>query len=128
MSQIVPGGVYLDERGRPVNANGKQLDPLPDTLSEDEKKECREAGIVSQKQVRFYSADQLAKQFGLEERTALLAKGEPVDGGALEGIEFASDAASDLALKAELTAEDFSGAEPSGKTGYTKPDVEELTE
>jgi hypothetical protein len=128
MASTVPGGAYLDDQGRPKDANGERLDPLPDTLSVDEREKCREAGLVSQKQVRFYSADQLVELIGLEERTALLAKGKPVDGGPLEGIEFASDAASDLALESGLAAEDFSGVEPSGETGYTKPDIEELTE
>jgi len=128
MSATVPGGAYLDDQGRPQDANGDRLDPLPDTLSGEEKKTCREAGLVSQKQIRHYSAEELVEKFGIGERTALLAKGEPVDNGPLEGIEFASGAASDLALEEEFTAEDFSGVEPSGETGYTKPDVEELTE
>jgi len=41
-----------------------------------------------------------------------------------EGVNFASDAARDLALDEGLRAEDFETFVPSGKTGYTKSDVE----
>lgn len=45
----------------------------------------------------------------------------------LDGIDFASDAAMELAVEAELEAADFEPLAPSGKTGYTKADVQSLT-
>jgi len=41
-------------------------------------------------------------------------------------VDFASRAAADLAQEQELTDADFEGVETSGKTGYTKSDVETL--
>jgi len=62
----------------------------------------------------------VAQEHGLADR-------EGSDDG-LKDIEFASSAAENLAAEAGLETSEFSGAEPSGETGYTKPDVEELTE
>lgn len=45
----------------------------------------------------------------------------------LEGVAFASDAAREAA-EGTLVAEDFDGREPSGVTGFTKRDVEALTQ
>jgi len=46
----------------------------------------------------------------------------------LEGVDFASDAALELAIEEELDATegDFQGKEPTGETGYTKADIEAL--
>jgi len=48
----------------------------------------------------------------------------------LEGVDFASDAALELAIENELDATegDFAPVEPSGETGYTKADIEDLLE
>ena len=128
MASTVPGGAYLDDQGRPQDANGERLDPLPDRLSDEAEKACREVGIVSKKQVEFYSLEDLL-QMGVPEKLAVEVSQEAAEGYVpLADIEFASSAAAELAFDASLTAEDFSGAEPSGETGYTKPDVEELTE
>jgi hypothetical protein len=128
MASTIPGGAYLDDQGRPQDANGERLDPLPERLSDEAEEACREVGIVSEKQVEFYSLEDLL-QMGFSEKLALEVSQEVAEGYVpLADIEFASGAAEELAVDAGLTAEDFSGAEPSGETGYTKPDVEELTE
>lgn len=46
----------------------------------------------------------------------------------LEGVDFASDAALELAIEEELDATegDFDDVAPSGETGYTKADVESM--
>lgn len=44
----------------------------------------------------------------------------------LAGIDFASDAAAEEAAELGLTADDFAGLEPTGKTGYTVADVRGL--
>jgi uncharacterized Rossmann fold enzyme len=46
----------------------------------------------------------------------------------LQGVDFASDAALELAIESELnvTEGDFDGEEPSGETGYTKSDIEAI--
>lgn len=44
--------------------------------------------------------------------------------GTVEAVQFASATASDLAESEGLTAADFAGITASGKTGYTKADVE----
>lgn len=44
----------------------------------------------------------------------------------LASIEFASDGAAEEAASAGLTADDFAGIEPSGKTGFTVGDVRAL--
>jgi hypothetical protein len=44
----------------------------------------------------------------------------------LEGVEFSNHIAEDLARDQGLTRFDFSVREPSGKRGFTKPDVEEI--
>jgi hypothetical protein len=44
----------------------------------------------------------------------------------LGGIDFASDAAAELAAEFGLTADSFAGLEPSGTTGYTVADVRGL--
>ncbi|WP_103030024.1 E3 binding domain-containing protein [Salinibacter altiplanensis] len=115
MSQIVPGGAYLDERGRPVDANGTRLEPLSGALSDKEKAECREAGLVAQKQVGHYSAGELQARFGIGEALARKAKGEVLEIDATAGAE-------------ELAGEegiDLREIEGTGKDGrITKADVE----
>jgi hypothetical protein len=44
----------------------------------------------------------------------------------LGGVDFASDAAAELAADRGLTADSFAGLEPSGATGYTVADVRGL--
>ena len=128
MASTVPGGAYLDDQGCPQDANGERLDPLPQRLSDEAEAACREVGIVAKKQVEFYSLEDLL-QMGFSEKLALEVSQEAAEGYVpLADIEFASGAAEEFAVDAGLTAEDFSGAEPSGETGYIKPDVEELTE
>lgn len=46
----------------------------------------------------------------------------------LDGVDFASDQAAELAMAARLTAADFDGIDPSGSTGYTKSDVAAILE
>jgi len=48
--------------------------------------------------------------------------------GPLDVVDFASDAALELAIEKKLdaTAGDFEDVEPSGETGYTKADVESI--
>jgi hypothetical protein len=45
---------------------------------------------------------------------------------ALSGVDFASDAAAEAAIKAGLTAKDFRGKGPSGARGFTAADVREI--
>lgn len=47
-------------------------------------------------------------------------------GHALTGMDFASDAAAEAAVRAGLTAADFRGKEPSGARGFTVADVREI--
>jgi hypothetical protein len=68
------------------------------------------------------------------------AHGEPVEGASgdaaeqsattapsgLEGVNFASDEASEAAAAGGLTASDFEGVTASGANGYTSPDVKKL--
>jgi len=65
MATTVPGGAYLDKRGRPQNAEGDRIDGLPDSLSDEERATCRDAGLIAQKQINHYTAGQLAERFGL---------------------------------------------------------------
>lgn len=46
----------------------------------------------------------------------------------LAEVEFASDEAAEIALEEGLTAEDFRGEEPSGKTGHTADDARRIAE
>ena len=46
--------------------------------------------------------------------------------GALQGIDFASDEAAEMAATAGLTADAFDDVEPSGQGGYTVADVRSL--
>lgn len=46
----------------------------------------------------------------------------------LDGIDFASDEAAEAASTAKLAAADFGGLKPSGQGGYTKADVEKVTQ
>lgn len=69
------------------------------------------------------------KQAGAIETASLSNAGEsPTKADALKGIEFASQAAEDAALEANLTKTDFKGTKPSGVNGYTKADVTEVAE
>lgn len=45
----------------------------------------------------------------------------------LGGVDFASDAAAELAAELGFTADTFAGLEPTGRTGYTVADVRGLT-
>jgi hypothetical protein len=45
---------------------------------------------------------------------------------ALSGVDFASDAAAEAAIKAGLTAAAFRGKTPSGTRGFTAADVREI--
>lgn len=157
MGHSIPGGCTLDSDGRPTDAEGGRLSPLPDTLSEEEKERCFEAGLVCNEQVEYYSAGAIEVKFGIDRPLAEKAKGEanlfsenasgqegshptPEEAqqaaeelGAhdpLEGVEFGSTAAEELAVEHGdvISAEDFEEVEPSGKTGYTKPDVEAVIE
>lgn len=51
---------------------------------------------------------------------------EESSGGELDASAFASEAALEVAQAAELTASDFEGVEPAGKTGYTAGQVREM--
>ena len=50
------------------------------------------------------------------------------EGENAEPVSFASPAAEELAAAEGLEAEDFGAAEPSGKTGFTKSDVQALSD
>lgn len=52
----------------------------------------------------------------------------PETGDALDGVDFASEAAREAAMEAELSSDAFKGASPSSANGYTKPDVQALIE
>lgn len=54
--------------------------------------------------------------------------GDGGEGDALEGVPFASGPAEKLARDEKLAAADFKGVEPSGESGYTKPDVDDVVE
>jgi hypothetical protein len=56
----------------------------------------------------------------------LYEEGENADSVSSDSVSFASPAAEELADKEGLEAEDFGAAEPSGKTGFTKSDVQAL--
>lgn len=49
-------------------------------------------------------------------------------GDTLSGVDFASEAAREVAQEAKLTAADFKGASPSSPNGYTKPDVQAIVD
>lgn len=66
------------------------------------------------------SAEQIAS---LEERGLVSGAGSAASADGLSGLAFTA-AADELAHDAGLTAADFAGISPSGKTGYTKADVE----
>ncbi len=67
MATTVPGGAYLDDRGRPQDAEGDRIDGLPDTLTDEEQATCREAGLIAQKQIDHYPAGELAERYGLSD-------------------------------------------------------------
>jgi pyruvate/2-oxoglutarate dehydrogenase complex dihydrolipoamide acyltransferase (E2) component len=119
MASTVPGGAYLDDQGRPQDANGNRLKPLPDTLSDAEKKACREAGLVSQKQAEHFGLEELQERFGLEETLTRKAKGEQVD------VDATAKAA-ELAEEADLNLSEVEGTGKDGR--ITKSDVEAAME
>jgi len=124
--KTIPGGVTIDDRGRPSDANGNTLDGLPDHLSEEEVKACRTAGLVAQKQVDFYSTDQLARRFDIPVELASKAKGDQdlFENGASESDDIeATTAAEELADEAGL---DLSAVEGTGKDDKVlKSDVQD---
>lgn len=61
---------------------------------------------------------------GAPENKALAGPGE--NKNALSGVDFASTAAKDEAVRAGLTAKDFRGKKPSGASGFTAADVREI--
>jgi hypothetical protein len=71
-------------------------------------------------------SDAHAKELGLLKSDKPAATGD--DGGTLDGVDFASEAAREAAQEAGLTASDFKGASPSSANGFTKPDVTALAE
>lgn len=64
----------------------------------------------------------------VEDASAAVEESEPEEAAEVpeqpEAVAFASSSAEKLAGAAGLTATDFAGLEPSGKTGFTKADVE----
>jgi len=121
----VPGGVTLDAEGRPTDCNGKRLDPLPDSLSDEQKSEANEAGIVAQKQADFYTESELRKHFGLSKKTAEALKGPDDLFDQTEGVE-ATSAAEDLAEDEGL---DLSTVQGTGKDEkILKGDVQDALE
>lgn len=124
--KTVPGGVTLDSRGRPTDANGNPLEGLPDRLTDEQREACREAGLVAQKQVEFHSAGVLSERFGLsDEIVQALTQPEDLfsDGDEVQ----ATDAAEELAAEHDV---DLADVEATGKNGKVlKSDVEDaLTE
>ena len=120
--KTIPGGVTLDKRGRPTDANGNQLDGLPDHLSDEEAEALEDVGIVAQKQLTFHDVATLTSRFGLDEDLARKAKGEKGLFGSEQSEVNATEAAAELADEAGL---DLSSIDGSGKNGkVTKPDVE----
>jgi hypothetical protein len=61
---------------------------------------------------------------GAPENKSLAGPGE--NKNALSGVDFASDAAAEAAIRAGLTAASFKGVKPSGASGYTKADVQKV--
>ncbi len=129
MSTVVSGGAYLDSDGRPVDANGNRLDGLPGHLREEEKVTLRDAGLISQKQVSHFSADQLQERFGLTQEFARFVKGEigteeyRPDG--TDTVE-ATDAAAKLAEEEDLDLAEVEGTGEGGKV--LKGDVQDALE
>lgn len=60
-----------------------------------------------------------------EPAAAPVAKPEPAP-NPLEGVNFASDQAAELAMANGLAAPAFEGIKPTSKSGYTKPDVQRI--
>lgn len=65
---------------------------------------------------------------GAPANKAIFGAPENKEGGPnpLAGIDFASDAAAELAMKGALRVENFKGASPSGANGFTVADVRAL--
>jgi pyruvate/2-oxoglutarate dehydrogenase complex dihydrolipoamide acyltransferase (E2) component len=120
--KTVPGGATLDDQGRPTDANGNRLDPLPEQLTDEQRQECREAGIIAQKQVDYWPDDALIDRFGLPPETVkALTKPDLFASDADQQVE-ATHAAEELAEEEGI---DLSEVEGTGKDGkVTKPDVE----
>lgn len=73
----------------------------------------------------------LARQLvgrGAAELVATVATSPKAKPNPLDGVDFASDQAAELAMAARLTAADFDGIDPSGASGYTKSDVAAILE
>lgn len=79
------------------------------TMSAERTKRLVRAGIVSETAAPPNTGD--------EGRTK---------GGALKGVDFASDEAAEFAAESNLVAADFEGVTPSGANGYTKADVRHI--
>lgn len=64
----------------------------------------------------------------VEDAPAAVEESEPEEAAEApeqpEAVAFASPAAEKLAQEKKLSGADFAGVEPSGKTGFTKADVE----
>lgn len=90
-------------------------------------------GATRRKGDRFDGPTDLLERM-VEAETAEWLDGGPEDAAPPEpepadeapAPDFASPSAADLAEAEGLSAADFEGAEPSGKTGYTKADVESV--
>lgn len=50
------------------------------------------------------------------------------EGGSLDGVDFASEAAREAAQEASLWSGDFKDAKPSSPNGFTKPDVQTIVD
>lgn len=91
---------------------------------------CRDAGLIAQKQVSHYSAEELQERFGLTEDFVRFVKGEISEeefrpDEPEEGVN-ATDAAAELAEEEDI---DLAEVDGTGKDGrITKSDVEALVE
>lgn len=88
-------------------------------------------GVTRRKGDTFDGPDELCEKM-VRVRAAEWVEGGPAKADepetAPEPPAFASASAEKLAAAEGLAAEDFAGVEPSGKTGYTKADVESVVE
>ena len=112
----LPGGVV--RRGETVEVSASYAEEL----AKKNLAEIAEAEIVEEE-----SAPAPEQDSEPEPKADPEPEAEP-DGDPLEGVTFASGAAKDAAVAAGLTAADFEGVKPGGKTGYVTADVEALAE
>jgi len=123
MATVVPGGAYLDDKGRPQDANGDRIGGLPGHLREEEKVTCRDAGLIAQKQVDYYSAEELGDRFGLTAEFARFVKGELSEEEYRPDEIDATDAAKELAEEAGIGLPEVDGTGKDGRV--TKGDVKD---